>query len=169
MSAARPGPGHPGSCPFRTLALLAVAVCGLTACAGGTASGGPGPVASTPLPAVSSSWREPARYSFALDSRCGEQPLIGRFAITVDNGVVTGVTGADDAASAALETMSRQAVPTLGDLLEQLAQARQRGAHVADVQFDPGDGHPTRVTIDQSAEAVDDELCYTVSDYRANG
>jgi hypothetical protein len=36
---------------------------------------------------------------------------------------------------------------------------------VARVDVDPGDGHPVRITIDPDKNAVDDDLCYTISDY----
>jgi hypothetical protein len=37
------------------------------------------------------------------------------------------------------------------------------------IERDPRDGHPTVIRIDESADAADDETCYTVSDYTASG
>lgn len=123
----------------------------------GTASGGSG--------TGGRQWHEPARYTFVLDSRCGEQPLIGRFQISVANGTVTAATGLDDAARNALAGGRRDLIPTLGHLVNELDTAKHTGADIAQADLDPGDGHPTRIIIDPSKTAVDDELCYTISDY----
>jgi Family of unknown function (DUF6174) len=111
-------------------------------------------------------WQEPARYSFTLDSRCGEQALIGRFQITVDNGKVSQVTGLDEQARGALKGGRHEFVPTLRELLDQVDRARSSGADVATASFDPADGHPTELEIDPELNTVDDESCYVVSDYR---
>jgi hypothetical protein len=131
---------------------------------GDTTGGSATPTGRTPT----GRWQEPARYSFTLDSRCGEQALIGRFQITVDNGDVSRVTGLDEQARAALQGGRRDFVPTLRELLDQVDSARSSGADVATASFDPADGHPTNLDIDPELNTVDDESCYEVSDYRPN-
>jgi Family of unknown function (DUF6174) len=126
----------------------------------------PPPVGGPPADdAVRSRWREPAHYAYTLDSRCGEQPLIGRYRITVAGGAVTDVRALDEAAQVSGAMAHRQNVPTLGRLLEYVDIARRTGAAVASADFDPADGHPIKISIDQNKTAVDDELCFTVADY----
>jgi hypothetical protein len=55
--------------------------------------------------------------------------------------------------------------PHRGSRRGELDTAKHTGADVARADLDPGDGHPARITIDPSKNAVDDELCYTISDY----
>ena len=110
-------------------------------------------------------WREPAGYTYDLDSACGERALIGHFRITVEKGRVTAAVGLDEPGRQALRTTRSDPAPTLGGLLDEVNQARDRGAAVAEVTTDPADGHPSKVTIDPIAEAVDDESCYTITGY----
>lgn len=140
-------------------ALLAV----LAGCGNVTAQTAGSP---TPAPTSASPWQEPARYSYVLDSRCGERALIGRFQVAVANGRVTRATGLDEPGRNAVAHPSRDLVPTIGQLLSELDRARQSGAHVATVDRDSADGHPVRITIDQNKDAIDDEACYTISGYR---
>lgn len=93
---------------------------------------------SNPSGTGSRQCHEPARYTFVLDSRCGEQPLIGRFQISVANGTVTVATGLDDAARNALAGGRRDLVPTLGRLVDELETAKHTGADVAQADVDPG-------------------------------
>jgi hypothetical protein len=149
----------------RTLRYLfaVTAAVALAGCASSTGS-----ASSTGKPVTSSSgttWREPARYSFVLDSRCGEQPLIGRFRVSVGQGAVTEAVGLDEAARGALAGRGHEFVPTLGRLVEELDSARRSGADLAQADVDPADGHPVRITIDPKKLSVDDELCYTISEY----
>ena len=134
------------------VAALAVALAG---CGGGRA----GAEGST------SQWPEPPSYSYTLDSQCGERDLIGRFRLTVVDGVVTRATGLDESAQRILERRSPGMLPTLRRLLDQVEHARRDGAAVATAEFDPVDGHPTKITIDHEANAIDDEECYTVVGY----
>jgi hypothetical protein len=113
-------------------------------------------------------WKEPARYSYVLDSRCGERPLIGRFQVEVANGRVTRAIGLDESGRSAVARPSGDPVPTIGGLLAVWERARKGGAHVATVERDPADGHPVRITIDRIKNAIDDEACFTISNYRAS-
>ncbi|WP_163508902.1 DUF6174 domain-containing protein [Fodinicola acaciae] len=120
-------------------------------------------VRATPSP---SQWTEPASYAYVLDSTCGERPLFGRFRVEVAGHHVTRATGLDQAGRYAVAHPSHgDPVPTIGGLLAELARARQHGAHVATIDHDPTDGHPVRITIDQNANAIDDEACFSISSY----
>jgi hypothetical protein len=119
-------------------------------------------------PQTTSGWQEPARYSYVLESRCGEQQLIGKFQVSVVDGAVTDAKGLDEAATNALRGTQPDLVPTLDRLLEQVNEARRSGAEIADVDVDPGDGHPVRITIDPRKNTIDDESCFTISDYSAS-
>jgi uncharacterized protein DUF6174 len=144
---------------MRTRLVVVVAVA--LAAAGCSSSGGESAAEET----VQSQWREPANYSYTLDSRCGEQAVLGRYRITVANGVVADVKPLDQAATDSGAMNNRDSVPTMSRLLEYVDIARGAGADVATAEFDPADGHPTKVSIDQKKSAADDELCYTTSDY----
>jgi hypothetical protein len=112
-------------------------------------------------------WREPTRYTYVLDSTCGERALIGRFRITVEKGKVTKAEGLDDSAKRALETTKSEPPPTLRQLLDELDRARQAGADVAELTTDATDGHPTKITIDPAANSIDDESCYAITEFTA--
>jgi len=151
----------------RPAVALALAVA-LTGCAGQETAG----VAATGSPALSptpsgaaSGWQEPARYSYTLESRCGEQQLIGKFRVTVAGGAVTEAKGLDEQGIAALRGTRPDFIPTLRQLVDQVDKARGSGAEVVDIESDPASGHPVRITIDMSKSSIDDESCFTISDY----
>lgn len=122
----------------------------------------PGPSVAQEAPAT---WTVPAKYGFTLHSECGERALIGRFRVTVQDDKVVDTEGLDDAARRALMLRLADLVPTLRQLEEQAETARRDGAEVVEVARDPIDAHPTKITIDESKNAVDDEACYTIEDY----
>ncbi|GIF15592.1 DUF6174 domain-containing protein [Actinoplanes teichomyceticus] len=132
---------------------LAVATAALSGCGG------------NPEPAAAAAWREPTRYTYELESSCGERALIGRFRITVEQGEVTAAAGLDESGRWFVENARSETVPTLGQLLDEVDRARQHGAAVAEVTTDPADGHPTTINIDQEANAIDDESCFTIAGY----
>jgi hypothetical protein len=147
---------------------LALAVA-LTGCAGQESAGvaATGSAAPTPTPSrVPPGWQEPASYSYTLESRCGEQQLIGKFRVTVAGGAVTGAEGLDEQGLAALRGTKPDFIPTLRQLIDQVDKARSSGAAVAEVESDPAGGHPVRITIDMSKNSIDDESCFTITDYR---
>lgn len=129
------------------LGLMTVAACG-----------------ETPEPAPA--WQEPSDYTYVLRSSCGERPLIGRFRVTVENGQVTKAEGIGEADERSLES-TELTPPTLGQLLDELEEARRNDAHLAELTSDPADGHPTKITIDPIKDAIDDEACYAITDYSA--
>ncbi|MFJ9742991.1 DUF6174 domain-containing protein [Streptomyces sp. NPDC101166] len=132
-----------------------VAACGPSGAPGGGtdggASGGPG-----------AAWEEPVAYSYTLTSTT--QVLAGTFRVRVRDGAVTSAEGLDaDSRRQARELTGR--VPTIGGLLEMLRTARDEGADTAQAQY-AADGHPVRITLDWSENAVDDEALYVISSYR---
>ncbi|WP_369273934.1 DUF6174 domain-containing protein [Streptomyces sp. R11] len=113
------------------------------------------------------SWREPAAYTYTLRSGEGERALIGTFRITVRDGAVVRTVGLDDSGRRVTEDIP-DAVPTLGELLKELEQARQDGADKAEAQY-AADGHPVRISLDWEEHAIDDEALYVISAYRPIG
>lgn len=126
---------------------------------------------ASPYPAAragsGADWREPAAYSYTLESSEGEQSLLGRFRVTVRDGEVTAASGLDDSARRAVERLPDE-VPTLGELLRELERARKENADTAEAEF-AADGHPVRVSLDWDANALDDEALYVISDYKPRG
>jgi hypothetical protein len=110
-------------------------------------------------------WTVPAKYGFTLDSQCGERALIGRFKVTVADDKVVHTEGLDDSARRALMLRLADLVPTLRQLEAEAETARGKGADVVQIERDVSDAHPTKITIDESTEATDDEACYTIEDY----
>jgi hypothetical protein len=145
--------------------LCAAAVLALTGCANQTAVSPGAPAPAAPAPATTPAWVEPSAYQFTLTSSCGERALIGKYQVTVTAGLVTKNVGLDDAAKRSLMLRLARLVPTLGQLKAEADTATKEGADKVTVVVDPADGHPTSISIDPRANAIDDESCYTISDY----
>ncbi|MEU2060833.1 DUF6174 domain-containing protein [Streptomyces sp. NPDC013455] len=110
-------------------------------------------------------WQEPPAYAYTLTSTSGI--LAGTFRIEVREGKVTKVAGLDeDSRRQARDVGDR--VPTMGGLLEKLEQARGDHAEIAEATY-AADGHPVRISLDWSRNAVDDEALYVVSAYEPAG
>ena len=110
-------------------------------------------------------WQEPAAYSFALDSQCGERSLIGRFKVNVRDGEVADVAALDPAGARVIRLLGTGLVPTVGQLLEEARAARTDGAQV-NVVLDEADGHPTSIKIDWGG--TDAQACYIITDYASS-
>ncbi|WP_405590354.1 DUF6174 domain-containing protein [Streptomyces sp. NBC_01092] len=134
----------------------AVLVAGLVGAVAGCATGTE--TAETPV-----SWREPDSYAYTLRSSEGERSLIGSFRITVRDGGVVKAVGLDDSGRRVVED-DPDAVPTIGELLDELEQARRDHADTAEAEY-AADGHPERITLDWMENAIDDEALYAISDY----
>jgi hypothetical protein len=137
------------------LALAASTALALTGC--GLASGSTTPADDT--------WKEPDSYAFTLESTCGERDLIGTFRLTVVDGMVTAAEGRDEPGTRLLRQREPHQLPTLVGLVNEARQAQRDGADVVETQVDPADRHPTKISIDYDREAMDDEACYTISDF----
>lgn len=137
--------------------LCATAACGAesstsSGSAGGTAAGG-----------SRTTWEEPSSYAYTLNSSEGERNLIGMFRVTVRDGKVAKAVGLDESGRRVVKRLPDE-VPTIGELLTQLEQARHDGADTAEAQY-ATDGHPVRISLDWDANAIDDEALYVVSAY----
>ncbi|WAZ26046.1 DUF6174 domain-containing protein [Streptomyces cinnabarinus] len=113
--------------------------------------------------ASSAAWKEPAAYTYTLESTMGERSLLGKFRITVRNGEVTKAVGLDDSARRLVKRSPDQ-VPTIGDLLAELHQAREENADKAEAEY-AADGHPVKISLDWLEDAIDDEALYVITDY----
>jgi hypothetical protein len=126
---------------------------------GGDATPTPNPSASQ----VPGDWQEPSAYSFVMVSSCGERSLLGRFGVTVEDGVTVAYEALDE--QAGLYAGPPDEIPSLGEMLRLVAEARDGGAADVTLVTDPADGHPVEVDIDWLPNAIDDEECYAISEY----
>ncbi|MFJ8945258.1 DUF6174 domain-containing protein [Streptomyces sp. NPDC102395] len=141
-------------------ALLAVLSSSVAACGSSGATGGGTDGGASGGPGVA--WEEPAAYSYTLTVTT--QVLAGTFRVSVRDGAVASAEGLDaDSRRQTRELTGR--VPTIGALLEMLRTARSEGADTAQARY-AADGHPVRITLDWSENAVDDEALYVISSYR---
>ncbi|MEU9289450.1 DUF6174 domain-containing protein [Streptomyces sp. NPDC048275] len=108
-------------------------------------------------------WQEPASYAYTLASSEGERSLIGTFRVTVRDGKVVKAADLDDSGRRVVEHIPGE-VPTLGELLEELQQARRDQADTAEAEY-AADGHPVRILLDWAKNAIDDEALYVISAY----
>ena len=97
--------------------------------------------------------------------RAGERLLIGRFRVEVENGAVVSVEALDGQAQSVTAFITPEAVPTLAEILERVAEARRQNAYEVTLSTDPVDGHPTMVSIDWDFNTIDEEECYAISEY----
>jgi hypothetical protein len=133
---------------------LGVAACGTS---GGT-------VASSGM-LTAEEWQEPAAYSFAVTSSCGERSFIGDYRVDVAGGEVVASEWRNPEGQ--WEPVDQlEWVPTLGDMVDEVhAVAGTPDAGEVTLETDPADGHPTAISVDPLANAIDDEHCYVITDY----
>ncbi|MFI5555113.1 DUF6174 domain-containing protein [Streptomyces sp. NPDC051738] len=112
-------------------------------------------------------WQEPASYAYTLRSTEGERTLLGTFRITVRDGAVVEAVGLDDSGRRVVEDVP-DAVPTIGELLDELEQARRDDADKAEAEY-AAEGHPARISLDWEENAIDDEALYVISAYEPTG
>ena len=119
---------------------------------------------ATPGPTMEpAGWSEPPSYTFVFVSRCGERNLIGRFRATVEDGVVTRFQPLDERAAAF--PGSAESIPTLGEMLRRVVDARSEGVAEVLLETDPDDGHPVEISIDWRPLTIDDEECYQIEEF----
>ena len=95
-------------------------------------------------------------YSYKVNRSC-ECVLGGRLmAVTVRNGAVTSAEYLDS--SSPVEAALLTYVLTVPDLFDLIQDALDRKAAYLAVTYDPMYGYPTRIEVDYSANAVDDEV-----------
>ncbi|GHD07188.1 hypothetical protein GCM10010313_26110 [Streptomyces violarus] len=142
-----------------TLAARAVLIGGVICAAAACGTDTP---ASTQAPSRAP-WQEPASYTYTLQSSEGERSLLGAFRITVRDGAVVKSVGLDALGRRAVES-APDSVPTIGELLKELEQARQDDAETVEADY-AADGHPVRISLDWEKNATDDEARYVISAY----
>lgn len=114
------------------------------------------------------SWAAPARYSYDLESSCGERTLIGEFRIRVEQGEVVHFDALDESAEALVQTGFSDAVPTLEALVDEAVDAENSGADVVNVEHEGPRGSPSLIEIDHRTDGIDDEACYEITRFRRN-
>jgi hypothetical protein len=154
----------------RTVAVASVLFLGVAASACGSAdepdnpsSGGGEPPAESGIPADLT--LPGSDYSYTVNAGCGERGgLVGLYRIQVVDGKVVDVWPLSGTGGGAALTD----VPTIDQLVEEAESAEQKGADEVTVTT-TSDGYPSRIMIDQIADAVDDEVCYAISDVVREG
>ncbi|USQ76011.1 DUF6174 domain-containing protein [Ornithinimicrobium cryptoxanthini] len=106
-------------------------------------------------------WVAPPDYSFTAQSSCGERGFIGSFAVTVEGGEVTHVEPLGDSWEGVTPAMT----PTITAMLDEAREALAQGG-VVEVAVDDA-GVPSWISLDPMPNAIDDEACYAISDYRS--
>ena len=106
-------------------------------------------------------WAAPPDYSFTAQSSCGERSFIGRFAVTVEGGQVTHVEPLGNSWEGVTPAMT----PTINAMLDEARDALTQGGAV-EVAVDDA-GVPSWISLDPISNAIDDEACYAISDYRS--
>ena len=100
-------------------------------------------------------------YSFEINRGCFCLMAGRRIRVTVSAGAVTAAQYLDSGGT--VEPAFIAYLPTVPDLFDLVEDAITRQADVLSVSYDPYYGHPTRIQIDYSANAADDEITLTVS------
>ncbi|MBD8059377.1 hypothetical protein IC607_10400 [Cellulomonas sp. JH27-2] len=143
----------------KILRLLAPGIVLLGGCASGVTF--PDPPQAPPTTTSATSWST-ASYRYTITSSCGERAMLGTYHLTVEDGRITQIEPADP--NVQLIDWYEGDLPTIADLLSR-AQAGGDGAP-SELVVDPSTGVPTRVAFDGDPNAIDDEECYTITDYR---
>ncbi|MFI9809122.1 DUF6174 domain-containing protein [Streptomyces sp. NPDC052301] len=145
--------GHSLARSLSAVAVTGALMCLVTACGAETSTG-----AGAQRPVV---WEEPVSYAYTLTST--SDVLAGSFRVEVHHGKVTKVVGLDEDSRRQVRE-PRVRVPTIGELLKRLDEARSGGADTAEAEV-AADGHPVRISLDRDTNAVDDEALYLISAY----
>ncbi|WP_031480554.1 DUF6174 domain-containing protein [Streptomyces bicolor] len=110
-------------------------------------------------------WEEPGSYTYTLQSSGGERMLLGTIRISVRDSAVVKAVGLDENGLRLVEDVP-DAVPTIGELLGEMEQARRDDADKVEAEY-AADGRPVRISLDWEENAIDDEALYVISDYQA--
>ncbi|MEU0009315.1 DUF6174 domain-containing protein [Streptomyces sp. NPDC006314] len=156
--------GHSRARFLSTAALIGTLLCLVPACDAGSSASSKIAEGSEPERAGvqgTAAWEEPDSYVYTLTSTT--QVLAGTFRVEVGNGTVTNVVGLDE--DSRRQVREHVEVPTLGQLLKRLEQARRDNAETAEATY-AADGHPVRISLDWDENAIDDESLYVISAYQ---
>ncbi|MEU2287257.1 DUF6174 domain-containing protein [Streptomyces sp. NPDC013178] len=146
---------QPRSVTAAAAVLIGALLCATAAC-GSTA-----PPESAERSGPSTAWQEPASYTYTLTSTT--QVLAGTFRVKVQDGRVAEAVGLDEDSRRQVRELPGE-VPSIGELLKRLEQARSDDADTAEAEY-ASDGHPLRISLDWEKNAIDDEALYVISAY----
>ncbi|MFD5321447.1 DUF6174 domain-containing protein [Streptomyces sp. NPDC127098] len=111
-----------------------------------------------------SAWQDPTAYRYVVEGYCGETSLNGTWEIAVEDGEVvelTDLTGLYEPPE-----QSPEMGMTIAELLALAEEAEADGADVVEVAYAEDDpARPEVITVDYDTNALDDEMCYRISDY----
>ena len=142
----------------RILFLLAA---GLTAasCAAPTAPGEHGELVE-----AKARWHAQGSDSYSFELNRGCFCVLGgrRLTVTVRDGAVVGADYLDSGGPVDKALLTY--VPTVPDLFDLIQDALDRKVAWFSADYDPTYGYPTRIEVDYSADAVDDEIAITARD-----
>lgn len=165
-------PGTPSGTPPRTAPrimrlppwLLLILASGLAACEAPTAPG-----ERDQLTQARARWyaQGALSYSFELSRGCFCVLAGRRMIVTVENGQVLGAELLDSGDAVELTLLTY--LPSIPDLFDLIEDALDRGVASFSASYDPLYGYPTRIEIDYSASAADDELAISVRDLALKG
>lgn len=104
-------------------------------------------------------------YQFELTRMC--LCVLGGRVVTVrvEGGAVAEASYADS--NTAVEAALRSYLPTIPDLFDLIEDALEQGAARVTAQYDAVAGYPTRIELDYSLTAIDDEFTYLVAKLEA--
>jgi hypothetical protein len=138
---------------FGALLLLGLA----TSCESPTAPGDRGLLAE-----ARARWqaRNQDSYNFELNRNCFCVLGGRRMTVSVRAGVVVGAVYLD--ASGPVEPALLSFIPTVPDLFDLIQNALEKGVASFLAEYDPDLGYPTRIEIDYSATAADDEIAFSL-------
>ncbi|HEU4323541.1 MAG TPA: DUF6174 domain-containing protein [Roseiflexaceae bacterium] len=101
------------------------------------------------------------RYTLEITCFC-VAPANEQLLVEVQNGATARITTV--AGGEAVSSDQAERAGTVPSLFEIIRDAHERGADEVDVTYDEALGYPTRIRIDEHAQAADDEAVYQVSD-----
>lgn len=165
-----PTPARRRAAPTASVAVALVALVALAACSGGddtAADPASGPDASgTPSDAPSPSATEETRgypayaprdYTYLLEVLC-YCPQVGKVEVEVRDGeVVEATSTTGEAKGSPAPDFARLTIADIVDQANSLDHAE------VEMTWPEGQDHPSKVRIDRIAQAVDDEVTYTIS------
>jgi|KBSSwiStaDraftv2_1062776.scaffolds.fasta_scaffold28823_5 hypothetical protein len=116
------------------------------------------------LEAARTRWRALGSQSYTYDVNRSCFCLLGgrRMMVTVQAGQVTAAEFQDSGAG--VEPALLSYVPTIADLFDMIEDALNRHASYFSAEYDPSYGYPTRIEIDYSSSATDDEVAISARD-----
>lgn len=116
------------------------------------------------LEAARARWRALGSQSYTYEVNRSCFCLLGgrRMTVTVQAGAVTAAEFQDSGTGVEAALLSY--VPTVADLFDLIEDALDRNASYFSAAYDPSYGYPTRIEIDYSSSAADDELAISARD-----